>query len=150
MAPLYYFYKMDYIIRAASVTFSCLLVTSFNAVEAAKFQAMDGAVPRTVVSQEKTTQARSKIECAVHCRRYPHCASFAYSSPDSTCYLHPEISATSDKSLKSKTTAVFKDEGKIFSGSSSVSFFTECLHGLLKTDILHLSFHKCQFFKIII
>ncbi|XP_025110004.1 uncharacterized protein LOC112573657 [Pomacea canaliculata] len=67
---------MDHVTVLVSVRLWCLLMTSLDGTGATTFQSLGGTGSRTVISQEKTIQARSTIECAVLCRRFPYCISF--------------------------------------------------------------------------
>lgn len=102
---------MDYLSILVCVRLSCILMTSLGGSGATVFTALEAVGVGAVISQEATIQARSRIECAVHCRRYPYCTSFTYSQTDSVCYLHP---VTSGDTQTSKTAVVFTEESKKF------------------------------------
>ncbi|XP_025111524.1 uncharacterized protein LOC112574570 [Pomacea canaliculata] len=62
---------------------------------------------QTFADPEMTVSARSRIHCAIACRKYPHCTAFAYDDQRSSCLLRSAMSATSDPA---KGLSLYTDE----------------------------------------
>lgn len=117
------------------VALAVALMTSHASLALTAYKTYEKVSEKSLSQQpEMTLSALSQIDCAIKCRKYPHCTAFAYDDHASLCLLFSSMPATvaDANHTSSSGLSVYTDTSELsLSGkavwTSSASFYIQTL-----------------------